>query len=240
MEKRKLVGAGIALGIILTMSFQVFAASAIEKIEAYANKEMNFEFDGKAVALPSEYEVIVYKDRSYVPARFVAENLGATVNWDNNTKKILFTKAQTSTPPSITLPAIETPSGNYKELPQTKDTLEYRLSVVSYYSEGQGVGDKLYLTLTNTSNYPIQLNQMATKIIADGVEYDMVPSEAADLDTKWYADIEADKTGEGYIRLPRSVKDVKNLEIKFFVNYNSSANEKEKPVTFQIDLSKER
>jgi len=79
MKRKRLLILGIAIGLLLSVSVQVFAAPAIEKIEAYINHEMNFTFNGKDTPLPEEYEVLVYKDRSYVPVRFIGDNLGAEV-----------------------------------------------------------------------------------------------------------------------------------------------------------------
>ncbi|WP_282200288.1 copper amine oxidase N-terminal domain-containing protein [Collibacillus ludicampi] len=50
-----------------------------------------FQFNGQWVSLGSDYTAINYNGRIYVPARFVAENMGANVVWDASKQTIIFT-----------------------------------------------------------------------------------------------------------------------------------------------------
>lgn len=69
----------------------VYADSAIKKISAFQNGNIAIEVDGQKINLSSEDGMlypIVYQGRSYVPAKYVAESLGASVDWDNKRQVI--------------------------------------------------------------------------------------------------------------------------------------------------------
>ncbi|CAH1193524.1 hypothetical protein PAECIP111893_00484 [Paenibacillus plantiphilus] len=69
----------------------VYADSAIKKISAFQNGNIAIEVDGQKINLSSEDGMlypIVYQGRSYVPAKYVAESLGARVDWDNKRQVI--------------------------------------------------------------------------------------------------------------------------------------------------------
>lgn len=233
MKKSVLLSSGIALGLILSMSLQVFAAPAIEKIQAFVNNQFKFEFNGKLAELPDEYEVIVYKDRSYVPVRFITENLGATVDW-NDTEKLISINSPDVVAPKPTDSAID--NYNYKALPQTRDSLGYRTSVLSYFRDGQGMGDRLYISIENKGDEPIRIDQMATKVVANGTTYLMKASDAVDFDTRWFNDLNKDEYVEGYLRLPRELKDEKNLHVEITIHTKGNQGMKSNTLEFNIAL----
>ncbi|UOF92220.1 copper amine oxidase N-terminal domain-containing protein [Fodinisporobacter ferrooxydans] len=51
-------------------------------------QQINFVFNGQPVTLDSSYVAINYNGHIYVPARFVAEHLGAVVGWDGTTNTV--------------------------------------------------------------------------------------------------------------------------------------------------------
>lgn len=233
MKRKSLLTVGISLGIVLTLSIQVFAAPAIEKIQAYVNNQFTFEFDGVEKKLSEDYEIIVYKDRSYVPVRFVAENLGAKVDWNDETKKISITSQKNDSNKPADDDSIEY---NYRVLPQTKDLLGYRVSLLTYSKEGQNLGDRLYLSIANDSDAAIRIDQMATKVIAGGKTYTMKGSDAVDFDTRLYNDINKDQYVEGYLRLPKELKDEKNLHVEITISSTSNQESKSQILEYNIAL----
>ncbi|ARU62766.1 hypothetical protein CBW65_18670 [Tumebacillus avium] len=87
IARYKQLFAGILIGSVIA---GVSVASADQSITAYLSP-IKFTFDGKTKALPEGYAVLTYKDRTYVPARFVAEELGAKVDWINSTQTVAIT-----------------------------------------------------------------------------------------------------------------------------------------------------
>lgn len=218
MNRRSILTTGLALGIVLALSLQVFAAPAIEKIQAYVNNQFTFEFDGIEKKLPEDYEVIVYKDRSYVPVRFVVENLGAKVDWDDAKQKITITSKKTdnNTP---TDPGSSNgdnkDKAEYKPLPQSKTTEEYKLTAILYGKDSKG--DRVYFSLENKQDYPLQLSQADTVIVADGKSYSMDTRQSADFDRRWYSDVRKDEIVEGFILLPQKIKDPEKLHLEITI-----------------------
>lgn len=80
--------AGIALLLLCALPAGVLAAGTSAWVSALLAKEINLQFDGQSEALPAGYSVLLYKNRTYVPSRFVAERLGASVVWDQDTKTV--------------------------------------------------------------------------------------------------------------------------------------------------------
>ncbi|TCP59134.1 copper amine oxidase-like protein [Tumebacillus sp. BK434] len=95
ITKYKQLFAGILIGSVIA---GVSVASADQSITAYLSP-IKFTFDGEAKKLPEGYAVLTYKDRTYVPARFVAEELGANVEWINATQTVAI-RTGLPTPPS--------------------------------------------------------------------------------------------------------------------------------------------
>lgn len=229
MKRKSLLTIGISLGIVLTLGIQVFAAPAIERIEAYVNNQFTFEFDGTEKKLSDDYEVIVYKDRSYVPVRFVAENLGATVDWDNAAKMI---KIQSKAPEVVEKPQEDI--REYRELPLYKENVNFKMSVVLFSDDEYGY--KISAVLENKTDTPIQLDQLKTIVVADGVEHSMDNVSITQLDTRWYNDILKDKKTEGYVRLPNTLDEPKNLHLEFQVRTNGAIVNKTETMAFDIAI----
>lgn len=70
---------GLITGVVLTATTSVFAASTMKA---------NFTFNGVGKELPQEYTVLNHNGRIYVPVRFVAEGMGASVNWNSQTNTV--------------------------------------------------------------------------------------------------------------------------------------------------------
>jgi hypothetical protein len=75
---------GLMCGIGLTATTAVYAA---DTIQAYLFPA-KFVFNGQDKELDSEYTTLNYNGHAYVPIRFIAENMGATVGYDDELKKI--------------------------------------------------------------------------------------------------------------------------------------------------------
>ncbi len=86
--KKKLTAVLALVLTIVVFASGVFAAGTITKIQAYLNKSMDIKVDGTVIQ-PKETDgsriyPIVYNGRTFVPAKAIAEALGATVDYDNS------------------------------------------------------------------------------------------------------------------------------------------------------------
>ncbi|MVP01857.1 copper amine oxidase N-terminal domain-containing protein [Paenibacillus lutrae] len=89
---KKVFISSIVASSLLFGSVGVFAAGGIEKIQAYLNHGIKFQVNG-ASWVPKDSDgvklaPVVYEGSSYLPARAVAEALGAEVKWDDDTQTI--------------------------------------------------------------------------------------------------------------------------------------------------------
>ncbi len=86
---------GFASGIILIPSI-VGATAVVEKISATLNKDVNITWNNEAF-VPKDDDgtilyPIMYKGRSYLPVKYIAEKAGVKVDWDRTTKTIILTQ----------------------------------------------------------------------------------------------------------------------------------------------------
>ena len=108
---RKLI-TGIIIGLLCTLSAGVLASAPAKAfVSALLDADIAFQFDGQRQVLPEGYTVLTYDNRTYVPARFVAENLGAKVQWDGITK-------------TVRINTIAEPCAECQALQKEKETLE--------------------------------------------------------------------------------------------------------------------
>lgn len=87
LKKNKLLIAGIIIGCLCTLPVGALA-STTGFVSAFLDGAVTFQFDGQEQALSEGYTVLNYENRTYVPARFVAERLGASVTWDGKNKVV--------------------------------------------------------------------------------------------------------------------------------------------------------
>ncbi|MDB5084227.1 MAG: hypothetical protein JWN30_1113 [Bacilli bacterium] len=86
IKKHRQLIAGIVIGSLVAGGGAVFADSAVQAIQS---SSISIKFDGVKKQFTDGYVVLTYQDHTYVPARFVAEALGANVNWDDSTSTVL-------------------------------------------------------------------------------------------------------------------------------------------------------
>lgn len=76
---------GALLGISISASSIAFASESIQAL-LFAVK---FQFNGQGVEIGEEYKVLNYDGHAYVPIRFVAENIGAAIDYDTDNETIV-------------------------------------------------------------------------------------------------------------------------------------------------------
>lgn len=116
--------AGLSIGVLISLSSAAFAADSIQALLFPAK----FEFNGKAVDPGEEYTVLNYQGHAYVPIRFIAEQIGATVGYEAETGQI-FVKNEALTVTDPDYPTVSV--GNLilvKEGSNTKVTGQIRIA----------------------------------------------------------------------------------------------------------------
>ena len=226
MSKRRILTLGIAMGLFLSMGLQVFAGSALEKIEAYINNAITFTIDKENKELPEGYEVLTYNNRTYVPIRFISENLGAEVEWDEQTKNISITSEKN----------VQKYYGDYKELPTYKENKDYKLEVVMF-SEDE-FGPIMYLKFENKTDTPMQIDQMATTVTFNEKIYTLNKTTTSKVDTRWFQDVHKDDVLEGYIRLPKELdyEAIEDFTLTLKVRTNGNNAEQADYLDFNIHI----
>ena len=85
-----------AILLLCAISAGVWAAGLATYVSALLDPNIAFIVDGQRRDLGPGYTVLNYDNHTYVPSRFVAEAMGATVNWDAPTKIIRIDSAFSS------------------------------------------------------------------------------------------------------------------------------------------------
>ena len=90
---RRIVAIAVMLTTLLSLSFNVMADNSTASV--LVNTEIRFEIDGNEF-IPRETDgsrvyPLSYNDRTYIPARFIAEAVGLEVSWDEGTQTVGFT-----------------------------------------------------------------------------------------------------------------------------------------------------
>ncbi len=88
MKKLAYVMAGFLAGLLVIGTATAFAKTADLIGKVYWNKDVNILFDGETRILTGDYVVMNYLDYNYTSARFIAEGLGAKVEYDEKTNSI--------------------------------------------------------------------------------------------------------------------------------------------------------
>jgi hypothetical protein len=159
-KKKSIVAIGICLALVATFSAGAFAATNLEKIQAYKNHGISFKVDGKSWTPTSDdgkpLTAITFEDRTYVPLRAGFETAGFNVKWDDANQQVI-----------LTSPGNEIPVGNTGETPTPTPTP----TPVSTPTEKVVLKVDTYTNLFNTSLASSGLDSKfaidATKITKD-------------------------------------------------------------------------
>lgn len=214
---------GILIGAMVMMSAQGFAAQQGMTVSALLVNHFTIEFDGIAKALPKGYNILLYEGRTYVPARFIAEELGAEVGWNESEKTVEITlpKPEPKPEPKEDPAQEEVDSKSYKKLPITRRYQHMDITATAYIADGSD--RRLFVSLENKSDIPIQLRQFEVEVVADGQAYPMSEVNVFRMDARWFNDVRGDETLEGYIALPSSIpKDAEKMSLRIPVKNNDA------------------
>ncbi|WP_053954757.1 copper amine oxidase N-terminal domain-containing protein [Inediibacterium massiliense] len=259
MKYKQLI-TGLVIGSMLGAGASVFAQGSL--VPAQIADYISFTFNGKHKALDSEYTVLMYKDRTYVPARFIAENLGAQVKWDDGMKIISIVKEEPKE--EVKKTDKEEPkeepkkeedkksedkkeeqkeekksSIDYKKLPISQTIGDVWISVTGISIDEDDKVASVYIKVENKASTPVQIDQRSAKIIAGDKTYKQEDVRAIyDIDPTWFNDIKKDDEINGVIKMPIPTKKDepwKNITLTFKLRQNDGT-QKETELKFDIAL----
>ena len=222
MKNYKQFIAGVVVGGVLLSGGNVLANNA--SLPSITNW-VKYKIDGEYKSLPSGYTTLNYEGHTYVPTRFIAEQLGADVEWDDQTKTVTIEKPEVTTGDENSNKEENSNNGEecskpdstkYEELPVSKTINGVRVEI--YSVEDQYDYTKLYVTVKNTDESLVQLDQGTAYFQSESSNYankDINGGVMYWKDTAWFKDIEEDKDAKGYIMLPPIPKDER--QGKFYV-----------------------
>lgn len=247
MRKYKMLIIGVVLGSVITISSNASAAVS-NYVSVLMDNSISFKFDGQRKALSEEYTVLLYNGRTYVPARFIAEELNATVSWDEATRTVGIEREKQLEPAPI-LPEVEEKDKEKeeKEIPskeKEKANIKYeKLPVTKYYNDmtitatavaKNTDGTRVYITIENKKETPLRIVQSQSRAIVEQTEYAASKMSSSTFDTRWYSDIREDEIVEGYITVPTIPEETKEMQLFFTVFKN---NEKQERIEVEINLT---
>lgn len=237
------MSAGIVIGATLIAPAISFANTSIS---AWLTNDIAIFFNGHQKTLPEGYEILVYNGRTYTPARFVAEELGAEVVWDEASRNIFISYDKKPKEEVVDEKPIQEvveeenqekeekqekqeeekqPQKNYRKLPLSKSFHEAYVEVtVVHIDTNETV---VYVEMEGRrENIPVQLNQMASKLEFGDTVYrpQDLKRSVNPIDTRWYHDVREDDKITGWVKFPKIPEDTKNLTLylEFFRNDGTS------------------
>lgn len=181
--------------------------------------DVNFKIDGKISQAPRSMSPINYNGYTYVPVRYIGEMLGCTVDWKDNTVVVDYPEDKIKEVVREVEKIVYVDKGDsvdgtvYSELPVTKRTSDFEVTLTGFIRSESANKSTLYLTIENKQGYNIQLDQDDCVLTVDGKEYPITKRNSL-LDGKWYNNIKKDDKVEGYLTFDLVPEDYKEMSIK--------------------------
>ena len=240
MKDFKSKGKYLLLGIVIGVSFMTSAlVFAYSPISAWLSDNVSIYFNGEEKALPEGYEVLTYNGRTYTPARFIAEELGAEVVWDEGTKSIYINYDEEVEVPSDDIEddlidekdedeKVEEPSkplAYYKKLPYIQLSHDVYITVTNISIQDNVT--TAYVEVEGRRDEPMQLNLSASKLIVGDESYMTTDTKNVvdPIDTRWYHDIREEERVSGWVKFPPIDKDTEYVTLYLETIKNDGSNE---------------
>ena len=169
MNKKSFV-MGIALASTFFIGYNAFAVGG--KIEAYLKDDYKIEVDGIELKQPDDMRILNFCDRTYTPARLIAEAMDGKVEWDDATKTIKITKPEPKVVEKVVEKIVEVPVDpkvSYQSAPLKLTKSDFTMELT-----GISVKDNLtyvYLEVKNKAGEAVDLDFSNAKIKAESGEY---------------------------------------------------------------------
>lgn len=210
----------------------VTAFAAYSEVPATLLNDVLFTFNGETKASPSDQPVLNYNGYTYLPVRYVAEQLGADVNWDpakrmvsiNLEPEVIEKVVEKEVPYYVTDP--DKVSVSYSELPISvvKDDFKVALTTVT---RDKGLNwSKFYVECynKNTTGKTFTIVNSSAELVVDGEEIDLYATRSKwdqQWGTKYIKKINKDsERTEGFLLFKLIPSDWEKADLSFDVMDN--------------------
>ena len=241
----------VVLSAVLITSGIVYAAPTT--IQAFLQPDFRISINDQIKYHPEGLQPIVYQDRTYLPAAFIAEQLGAGVEYNAQTKVISIDQKKTTDQNYITqieeyelkitelekeidqLKNNSSSSSTFSKMPARKTQNGYSVSI-----EGLSVRDgndgRLYFNLENKSvDTSVKIQPLSTVLMINGVEYTPKETFTDKFDKDLFNWLKVDDEVNTFLpfrNLPDD-EDIAEMTITMVVETNEYLPEKE-TITFKV------
>lgn len=245
MKNFKMLAIGFVAGVACMVTTSAIAANT--SVTATVAPDIFFSADGTVVAPPSDQPILNYNDRIYVPVRFAAELTKAEVDWDVVNHKVVITSPKQEVIEKEVIKEVEkivyvdandNPNNDkvvYSTLPIKKTESNYTVEVTGVSRQESAQQTRIFLTLDNKNDNPIQLVQDESKLTVDGeeIKYSKLISQ---WDNEWFNNIENDTEYDGYLLFDMVPEDWMTASLELKVRNNGGSDNETK--TIKVNFKK--
>lgn len=241
---KKLVA--ILVCVLVGISGVTYATPRV--VEAYLQNDFVIKVNGEFKYHPEGLKPLVYENRTYLPASFIAQLLGASTTFDASTKTVNISTAPNETLEQLKIEEYEATikkleekieklesstqvSSNYSKLPARLTQNGYKLTLEGLSIRDDGRDGRLYFTLKNEdADTGVKLNALATTIEANGKKYTASAKYEENLDMnllKWIRRNDELQTYIPFSDLPEEDTDINEMTITIHLEENETYPRKE-------------
>lgn len=231
----------ITIGILIGLSSITYAAPKL--VEAYLQNDFLIKVNGEFKYHPEGLKPLVYENRTYLPASFIAQLLGASTTYDNSTKTVSISTLPVTQIDSDERVAFEnkikeleerikelesstSETSNYTKLPARLSQSGYKFTLEGLTVRENGRDGRLHFTLKNEdADTGVKINSMITTIEANGKKYtaSALYQENLDMDLfKWIRKNEQLQTFIPFSNLPEKDSDIKEMIVTIVLEVNET------------------
>ena len=236
----------ITLGLLVGLS--TFSYAAPKVVEAYLQNDFLIKVNGEFKYHPEGLKPLVYQNRTYLPASYIAQLLGANTTFDSATKTVSITSEELNNLDKTKLEEYEnkikeleneikilkesnSSNSDYIKMPVRVTQGGYKLTLEGLSIRDDGNDGRLYFTLENEdADTGIKIDAMSTTIETNEQKYTASSQFQENIDLnlfKWSRRDEELKTYIPFSDLPEDDKEIKEMTIKIVLEINETYPKKE-------------
>lgn len=242
----------ITLGMLMGITSLTYAAPKV--VETYLQNDFLIKVDGEFKYHPEGLKPLVYENRTYLPASFIAQLLGATTTFDSTTKTVNINSNAENALSQDKIDEYENKineleskikkleesnvvNSNYTKMPARLSQNGYSLTLEGLAIRDDGNDGRLYFNLKNEDvDTGIKIESMSTVIESDGKKYQASSKFQENVNPKLFQWISRNDSLQTYIPFsdfPEDEKDIKEMDVTIVIEVNQAYPKKE-IITFKV------
>ncbi|WP_417204498.1 stalk domain-containing protein [Acetoanaerobium sticklandii] len=242
----------IALGLFVGLS--TFSYATPKVVEAYLQNDFLIKVNGEFKYHPEGLKPLVYQNRTYLPASYIAQLLGANTTFDSDTKTVSINsnpdvgieqekikeyeeKIKILEEKIEKLESSTSANSDYTKLPARIAQNGYKLTLEGLSIREEGNDGRLYFTLENEdADTGVKIDAMSTIIETNTDKYEASFQFQENLDRdlfKWIRRNEELKTYIPFSKLPEDDKEIREMTVTVVLEINETYPKKE-TLTFKV------